>query len=153
LASREEDASERFSAYYGLWIGHLNRSEPAPMREMAELFLREATARPDCPEALVAHRIFGTTRWYFGDFAGAHDHFRKTVDLYDPARHADFANRFGNDPRTSADVYDAISLWVLGRVDEALRLAESALADAESAAHAPTMAYALAYAALLELFG
>ena len=54
LASREEDASERFSAYYGLWVGHLNRCEPAPMREMAELFLREATARPDCPEALVA---------------------------------------------------------------------------------------------------
>jgi len=152
LASRVEDASERFSAYYGLWIGHLNRSEPAPMREIAELFLREATARPDCPEALVAHRIFGTTCFYFGDFARAHDHFRKTVDLYDPARHADFANRFGNDPRASADVYDAISVWVLGRVDEALRLAESALADAESAAHAPTMAYALAYVALLGLF-
>ena len=50
LANRVEDASERFSAYYGLWVGHLGRCEPAPMREMAELFLREATARPDCPE-------------------------------------------------------------------------------------------------------
>jgi hypothetical protein len=38
LASREEDASERFSAYYGLWVGHLTRGEPAPTREMAELF-------------------------------------------------------------------------------------------------------------------
>ena len=44
LANRVEDASERFSAYYGLWLGNLNRCEPAPMREMAELFLREATA-------------------------------------------------------------------------------------------------------------
>ena len=42
LASRVEDASERFSAYFGLWVGHLTRGEPAPMREMAELFLREA---------------------------------------------------------------------------------------------------------------
>jgi hypothetical protein len=50
LASQEEDASERFSAYYGLWVGHFTRGEPAPLREMAELFLREATARPDCPE-------------------------------------------------------------------------------------------------------
>jgi hypothetical protein len=57
LANRVEDASERFSAYYGLWIGHQTRCEPAPAREMAELFLSEATARPDCPEALVAHRI------------------------------------------------------------------------------------------------
>ena len=103
LASREEDASERFSAYYGLWVGHLNRCEPAPMREMAELFLREATARPDCPEALVAHRISGVTCFYFGDFAGAHDHFQKTIELYDQARHGDFANRFGQDPRAAAE--------------------------------------------------
>ena len=61
MANQVEDASERFSAYYGLWAGHVNRCEPAPMREMAELFLREAVARPDCPETLVAHRVSGTT--------------------------------------------------------------------------------------------
>jgi class 3 adenylate cyclase len=98
LASREEDASERLSAYYGLWVGHLHRNEPAPLREMAELFLREATARPDCPEILIGHRISGVTCLYFGDFPGAHGHFQKTVELYDQARHADFANRFGQDP-------------------------------------------------------
>src|SRR6516165_8616703 len=42
LANQVEDPSQRFSAYYGLWVGHLTRGEPAPMREMAELFLREA---------------------------------------------------------------------------------------------------------------
>src|SRR6516162_11298726 len=71
----------------------MNRCEPAPLREMAELFLREATARPNCPEALVAHRIFGSTCFYFGDFAGAHGHFQKTIELYDQERHGDFVNR------------------------------------------------------------
>jgi len=146
-----KDASERFSAYYGLWVGHANRGEPAPMREMAELLLREATARPDCPEASVGHRISGVTCWYFGDFAGAHDHFRKTVEIYDQARHGDFVNRFAQDQRAAAETFDAIALWVLGRVDEALRLADRALADAESAAHAPTIGHALSYAALLGL--
>ena len=141
LASRVEDASERFSAYYGLWVGHLTRGEPAPMREMAELFLSEATARPNCPETLVGHRISGNTCFYFGDFAGAHDHFQKTIELYDQACHGDFANRFGQDPRAAAEIADALTLWVLGSVDEALPLAHRALADAESAAHAPTMAY------------
>jgi predicted ATPase len=151
LASREEDASERFSAYYGLFSGHLNRSEPAPLREMAELLLREAAALPDCPETLIAHRISGATCLYFGDFAGAHDHFQKTIELYDHARHADFANRFGHDPRAAAEIYDALTLWVLGRIDEALRLADRALTDAEPAAHPPTMALALAFAARLGL--
>jgi predicted ATPase len=43
-------------------------------------------------------------------------------------------------------------LWVLGRNGEALCLADRALADAESATHAPTMAHALLLAALLGLF-
>jgi DNA-binding winged helix-turn-helix (wHTH) protein/predicted ATPase len=151
LASLAEDASERFSAYYGLWVGHLTRGEPAPAREMAQLFLREATARPDYPEAVIAHRNFGSTCFYFGDFAAAHEHFQKAVALYDQTRHADFANRFGQDPRAAAEGYDAVALWGLGRVDEALRLAERALADAKSAAHAPTMGNVFFLAAKLGL--
>src|SRR5215472_12203018 len=100
------------------------------MREIAELFLRVATAQPDCPEAVVAHHISGTTCLYFGDFAGAHDHFRKTIELYDQARHGDFANRFGQDPRASAEIYDALILWVLGQIDEALPVADRTLAYA-----------------------
>ncbi len=140
-ASRQEDASGRFSACYGLWLGNLNRCEPAPMREMAKLFLREATAQPDCPEAVAAHRIFGATRWYLGDFAGAQEHFQKTVELYDQARHADFANRFGTDPRVVAEAQDDIALWVFGRVDEALPcllvLARRATRAAETLEAAP----------------
>jgi hypothetical protein len=46
------------------------------MRELAELVLREATARPNCPEAVIAHRNSGTTRWYLGDFAGQNHNAR-----------------------------------------------------------------------------
>ena len=121
------------------------------MREMAELFLREAPARPDCPEVVVAHRIFGLTCFYFGDLADAHQHFQKAIELYDPARHADFANRFGQDPRAAAEILDALALWVLGQIDDSLRLADRALADAESAAHAPTIGATLYFAVLLGL--
>jgi predicted ATPase len=100
---------------------------------------------------LVAHRSSGHTCWYFGDFAGAHQHFQKTIELYDPARYGDFANGFGQDPRASAEILDAHALWALGQVDASLCLAERALTDAELAAHAPTMAYVLLYATLLGL--
>jgi predicted ATPase len=100
---------------------------------------------------LAAHRISGNTCAYFGDFAGAHEHFQRTIELYDEARHGDFANRFGQDPRAAAESYDAVVLWALGRVDEALNLADRALTDAESATHAPTMANALLRAAFFGL--
>jgi hypothetical protein len=89
----------------------LSRGEPAPMREMAELFLREATARPDCPETLIAYRVSGCTCFQFGDFAGAHQQFQKTIELYDQARHAGFADRFGQDPRASAEILDACAAY------------------------------------------
>ena len=68
---------------FGLGILH---AEPAPLRDMAKLFLPEITAQPDCPEALIGHRISGVTCWYFGDYAEAHEHYRKSIQPYDPAR-------------------------------------------------------------------
>ena len=80
------------------------------------------------------------------------EHFQKTIELYDQARHTDFADRFGQDPRASAEILDALALWVLGKSTNSLRLADRALADAELTDHATTICHALAYAAFLELF-
>jgi predicted ATPase len=100
---------------------------------------------------VIAHRLSGHTRWYLGDYAEAHEHYRKSIQLYEPARHGDFANRFGQDPRAAAEAYDALAVWARGPVDESLCLADRALADAESAAHVPTMAAVHFYRALLGL--
>ena len=89
----------------------------------------------------------------FGDFPGAHEHFHKTVELYDQARHGDFANRFGHDPRRRwLEILRRHHIMGAGsNSNDSLRLADRALADAEAAAHAPTMGQALAMAALLGL--
>jgi hypothetical protein len=44
-------------------------------------------------------------------------------------------------------------LWVLGRIDEALPLADRALADAGSTAHAPTMAITVYYCLIAAVLG
>ena len=72
-----DDAAERFSAYYGRWVGSLNRCEPTTMQETAAAFLRETEHRPRSPEAGVAHRISGLTSLYFGDYAEARERSRK----------------------------------------------------------------------------
>src|SRR5262249_26845814 len=88
---------------------------------------------------------------YFGDFAGAHDHFQKTIELYDQARHADFANRFGADPRATTEIFDALALWILGQIDDTLRLADRCITAAALAAHARTLGRSLLFAAGLGL--
>jgi tetratricopeptide (TPR) repeat protein len=66
LATGVEDITERASAYYGLWAGSLLRADLPPMREVADVFLREAQRLSESPEIGVAHRVFGITCWFNG---------------------------------------------------------------------------------------
>jgi tetratricopeptide (TPR) repeat protein len=86
-----------------------------------------------------------------GDYAAAHDHFQKSLALYDPGKHGELIKRFGQHPWAAAEIWDALALWILGRIDESLRLADRALADAGSAEHPPTLAYVQLFRALLGL--
>ena len=93
LAASLGDAADRFSAYYGQWVGSLDRGEPAMMEEAAAAFLRETELRPNSPEAGVAFRISGLTRLYFGDYAGAGSNIEKALAILDSERDRDLARR------------------------------------------------------------
>ncbi len=67
-AGGHKDAPERLAANYGLWVGSLVRGELSVMREHSAAFLSDVEARPDSPEAGVAHRIAGTARWFAGEY-------------------------------------------------------------------------------------
>ena len=66
-AALEKKCPEHFSALYGVWSGGHMRGESAAMREHAAAFLRDVERRPHSPEAGVAHRINGITRWFAGE--------------------------------------------------------------------------------------
>jgi predicted ATPase len=149
LADRTGGSVDRYSGYYGLWVGALTRGEPGPVREIAERFLREIEAQPGAPEAVVGHRILGVTHFFSGDFVAAHRHFQQALQLYDHQRHRDLAVRFGQDPGAGARIFAALSLWVMGRIDEATKIADLAVAEAQSTAHVPTMVYVRVFNALL----
>ena len=58
-ASGDKDAPERLAADYGLWVGSFVRGELPSMRAHAAAFLSDVEARPNSPEAGVAHRAAG----------------------------------------------------------------------------------------------
>ena len=86
LAAGIDDATERLSVYAGLWAGSYIRGELAPMLEMADALLHEAEGPPGTSVAVIAHRIFGTTCTFQGDFATAKQHLEKAVATYDHER-------------------------------------------------------------------
>jgi len=149
LAGGIDDATERLSAYAGLWTGSFMRGELAPMLEMANALLRESEGMPGTSASVIAHRIFGTTLSFQGDFTTAKHHLEKAVAAFDQERDGHLAHRFGHDIGVAAEFYLALTLWPLGEIGRALQVAESAMERARRSEHQPTIAFGHAYMCIL----
>ena len=77
----DKDAPERLAADWGLWAGSYVRGDLPSMRTHAAAFLSDLEARPDSPEAGVAHRAAGITCWFAGEYREARDHLRTSTRL------------------------------------------------------------------------
>jgi predicted ATPase len=138
LAEGINNATERFDAYYGLWLGRISRGELVLARETAETFRREAEQAAQMDEAAVARRVLGTTCFAQGDFTEAVTNLEEALRIYDPDREAKFC--FGNDTAAVATAYLAHAKWQFGELARARELIEQSFARALESAHAPTLA-------------
>ncbi len=151
LAYGDKDAPERLAVDYGLWVGSYLRGNLSSMRVHAQAFLNDIEARPDLPEASVAHRVFGAAHWFAGEYVEARDHLERALALFQPGRDDDLAFRFGQDAGVSAMVYLAYASWALGDVDRAVSLIERAKERIANVTHIVTHANGKTHAALFEL--
>ena len=151
FASGDKDAPERLAADWGLWAGSFVRGDLPSMQAHAAAFLSDLEARPDSPEAGVAQRASGLTRWFAGEYVEARDHLERALALVQPGRDDDLAFRFGLDPGVAAMVSLAVALWPLGEIDRAISLVHGAQEQSASITHIGTQAYAKMYAAMFHL--
>ena len=150
-ASGDEDAPQRLAADYGLWVGSYVRGDLTSMRTHAAAFLAGVAARPDSPEAGVAHRVQGTTHYFAGEYVEAMRELERAVALFQPGRDDDLAFRFGQDAGVAAMVYLALVSWPLGKVRRAVSLVDGVNERLASVAHVGTHPYAKLHTAIFEL--
>jgi tetratricopeptide (TPR) repeat protein len=132
-AGGDKDAPERLAADYDLWAGSYQRGELAAMRELSAAFLRDVEARPDSPDAGVAHRTAGITHWFAGGYREARKHLEQALALFQRGRDDDLAFRFGFlDSGVGAMALLPMALWPLGDIERAVSLELDA--DARNAA-------------------
>src|SRR4029077_18023028 len=122
----DKDALERLAFDYGRWAGSHVRGELPSMRRDAAAFLSHVEARPDSPEAGVAHRAAGVTHWFAGEYCEARGHLERAVALFEPGRDDDLAFRFGQDTGVAAMLYLALTLWPMGDIERAISLVDCA---------------------------
>ena len=143
--------SERFVADFGLWVGSYVRGELPSMRAHAAAFLNDVAARPDSPEAGVAHRTAGITCWFAGEYREARDHLERALALFEPGRDDDLTFRFGLDPGIATMVNLANASWPLGEVGRAISLIDRAQLRSADFTHAGVLAFARMHSALFDL--
>jgi class 3 adenylate cyclase/predicted ATPase len=140
LAAGVGDASERFDAYSGLFVGSLLRGEISLARETAESFLRDAESEGRTTEATIARRNVGAACFIQGDLIDARINLAEALRTYDPERDRDAKFRFGADGGATAASYLALVSWALGDLERARALSGEALARTDETAHPPTHA-------------
>jgi class 3 adenylate cyclase/predicted ATPase len=134
----------KFRAIWGLWVFHLVRGPLADALALAENLLALAN-RQESPDLLVeAHRNGGTTYFWLGRFGEARTHLLTAMTLYDRTQHRSHTLLYGQDPGVTSRVYLVRTLWVLGEVEQAEKLAVEAIAMARGLDHPFTLAFALA---------
>ena len=121
------------------------------MQAHAVAFLGDVEARPNSPEAGVAHRAAGVTCWFAGQYREARDHLEQALALFQAGRDDDLAFRFGVEPGTAAMVYLAFASWSLGEVDRSSSLIDSMQKRITDLTHVGTLAFATGYAAFFQL--
>jgi predicted ATPase len=151
LAAAIEDATERFTIYFGLWVGNLARGELRLAREIAETFLREAERGARTMECGIGRRLLGHTCLRQGDFIEAQANLVEALRIYDPERDREAMFRFGPDTGAIARAYLANTKWRLGEVGPARTLIEEAVAHAIETGHVPTLVLTYVHKAQFEI--
>jgi hypothetical protein len=102
---------------------------------------------------IFGERTMGLAKHLIGDQKSARSHLERVLAQDASRIHGrdviSFRDvvRFGTDPRLSARIYLARVLWLQGFSDQAVRVAEMSIEEAQATGHALSLCYALALAA------
>lgn len=147
LAKPMGDDPKLFRIYWGLWHSASSWADFAMTAELAETLLRLAAISTDPNVMANAHYARGYSYFFAGQFEKSLQEYRKGIAVYELSRdHL----ALGEDAYAMCVASEAISLWYLGRVGEAVERADVALAHARRIDHGLTLAATLAIRA--ELF-
>ena len=136
---------QKFRAIWGLWVFYLVRGPLAYALALAEDLLALANREQSSDLRVEAHRNVGTTCFWLGRFDEARTHLLTAMALYDPTQHRLHALLYGQDPGITSRIYLARTLWVVGEVEQAEKLALKAIGMARELDHPFTLAFTLAF--------
>jgi predicted ATPase/class 3 adenylate cyclase len=119
---------------------------------VGEHTLSLANKLDDADMRVVGHLILGTNTTFSKSLRLGLEHFEKGIESYVPKQRGSRRFRFGTDPGVACHITSAISFWMLGLPDKALKRAIDTVNLTRQLNHPYSQAYALFHTGLLHLW-
>jgi predicted ATPase len=147
IAESLEDTEYRLRSLFGLFTSNINSGQHGVALTLAQRFRTLAATRSDPNDRLIGERMIGISQYWLGDQPSARLHIERAL-AHDvaPPRKSEIV-RFQVDHWVTARAFFARILWLQGFSDQAMREAESSVADGRATNHAISLCHALAVAA------
>jgi predicted ATPase len=129
------------------------RGEHIKAQVVAEELLSLAMQTEDEALLLEAFTAQGIATFYLGDTSAAAEWLERAVGLYDRDHHHSMTYAYGIEPGVHIGVYAMLAHWFLGLPELARAQQEQTLVAARASEHPHTLAFALAFASLLDSLG
>jgi predicted ATPase len=147
IAESLNDDEYQLRSLWGLWSFYTGSGRHHVALTLAQRFHALAATRSDPNDRLIGDRIIGTSQYYLGDLLSAQCHLERVLARYVAPAQKWQIFRFEVDQWAAARISLARILWLQGLPDQAMRTAESSVADARATNHAMSLGQALALAA------
>jgi len=150
IAKTLDDSEHQLRALRGLYFHSVWTNRFRSAVSFAQGFYNLAMRRSNQSDRLVGERMLGTAKYILGDLVGARRHLEQVLtrysatDLGQAAVRFHDVIRFQNDGQVEARVFLAGVLWLQGFSDQAIRMAEKSLAEAQAIGHVSSQCFALA---------
>ena len=143
------DTHKIFPLLWGVWVFHKVRSDLREADELARRMLFLAQQAGDATLLMQAHQAMCVTSLCVGNPTLTVEHMLQAERIYDPKRHANNTNTYGQDPGIATLALGAVALCILDQADEAMVRMERALELARQVGQPSTANFVLHFAAML----
>jgi class 3 adenylate cyclase/predicted ATPase/ribosomal protein L40E len=144
LCQRLGEMPQLFPILWGLSRVYNSRGELQASLDLSEQLLSTAQRLKDPALLLEAHHTLWTILFTLGELDAAQKHAEYGVANYNQQEHSHLASLYGgHDPGVCGLRHAAMTLWLLGYPDQALKRSQEAVALAQNLSHPYSLAQAL----------
>jgi predicted ATPase len=147
VAESLDDAEYQLRSLLGLCFFQTASARHRAALALAQRFCTLAAKRSDSNDRLIGERLIGVSQHYLGNQPSARRSLEHMLDHYVPLAQRSHIIPFPLEQRVMARALLARVLWLQGFPDQAMRTADTSIADARAANHANSLCYALSQAA------